>query len=132
MTSTVFERPFADGRLAIRLSSEAVTFPFVDFAQALADEYQGDIVERVGFLGTDEIYWDIRIRGHVLTLHSQHFIGVFLCASDEASEQCLREAVPFVEEYLSGHRRAGLRGWMKKTWRRFRAMRAVFVEAGKQ
>jgi hypothetical protein len=71
------------GRVGLRLDG-------FKFAQALADQYQGDVIERVGFLGTDEIYWGIRIRGHVLTLHSQHFIGVFLCASDEASEQCLR------------------------------------------
>jgi len=93
-------RPFGDGRLALRVTGNAATFPFVAFAQALVDEHEGEIVERVGALGADEVYWDIRFRGGLLTLHGQHYLGVFLCATDEPSEELLRGMVPFVRRYL--------------------------------
>jgi hypothetical protein len=80
------DRPFADGRLALQVSCAASAFPFVDFAQALADEYQGKIVERLGAPGGDDVYWDIRLGSHVLTLYSQHFLGVYLCALRRSSD----------------------------------------------
>jgi hypothetical protein len=118
----ILNRPFADGRLALQVSSEAWAFPFAEFAQALADAERGTIVERVGALGTDEVYWDIRLGGgQVLTLHGQHFLGVFLCATDEPSEACLRGLQPMVEAYLRDRRRPRFSSWLRSTWRRFRA-----------
>ena len=116
------ERPFADGRLALCLSSEAERFPFVDFAQALVDKYKGAVVERVGALGTDEVYWDLRIEDRVLTLHSQRFLGVFLCAADDPSEELLRRLAPFAQEYLRSWERGSVDYWLKSAWRRARAL----------
>jgi hypothetical protein len=102
LTRTVLGRPFADGRLALQVSCDAWAFPFVEFVQGLVDARRGEIVARVGAVGADEAYWDIRMDGHVLTLHSQHFLGVFLCATDEASEAYLRGLQTMVEAYLQG------------------------------
>lgn len=85
--SSAFDRPFADGRLALRVSSDASRFPFIEFAQALVDAHDGEVVDRVGALGTDEIYWDLRLGGQLLTLHGQHVLGVYLCATDPQSEE---------------------------------------------
>ncbi len=118
-----FERPFANGRLALCVSSQAWRFPFVDFAQALVDAQDGAVVERVGSLGTDEVYWDLRLGSDVLTLHSQHFLGVFLCATTEQSETLLRQLEPFVARYLAESQSPA--SWVSRLWRRLRAMIAL-------
>ena len=117
-----FERPFADGCLALRVSAQASRFPFVEFAQALVDAHRGEVVERVGSLGTDELYWDLRLDGHVLTLHSQHSLGVYLCAPNVQSEEVLRQLEPFVARYLSERQQAGPRLWPRRQWRRLRGL----------
>ncbi len=93
-------RPFDDGRLALQLSSGSAPFPFADFAQALVREREGQIADRLD--GLDESYWDVVLDGQVLTLHRQHYLGVFLCATDVASEATLERLVPFAEGYLRG------------------------------
>jgi hypothetical protein len=115
-----FERPFAHGRLALCVSSQAWRFPFVDFAQALVDAHGGEVVERVGPLGTDEVYWDLRLDGDLRTLHSQHFLGVYLCATTEQSEERLRQLEPFVARYLADSTSAS--SWLPRQWRRVRAV----------
>lgn len=97
------DRPFDDGLLALQLSTDAARFPFAKFAGALVRERGGEITERLD--GPDESYWDIVVDGQGLTLHRQHYLGVFLCATDAASEVVLERLVPFAESYL---RRAGL------------------------
>ena len=91
-------RPFDDGRLALQLSSGSSPFPFADFARALARERGGQITDRLD--GLDESYWDLVLDGQVLTLHRQHYLGVFLCSTDVASETVLELLVPFAEGYL--------------------------------
>jgi hypothetical protein len=86
--------------LALEVSRDATRFPFVAFAQALVEKYGGTIEET--FIWRDEIYWDIRISGHLVTLHCEHNLGVFLCAADEQSEDALRQVVPFVERFVRG------------------------------
>jgi hypothetical protein len=103
MATDVFprlERPFLDGRLALYLSPDADGFPFADFAQALVAERHGAITQKLGALGMDEVYWDLVVDGQVLTLHRQHYLGVFLCASDEATEALIRDLVPFAKRFL--------------------------------
>jgi hypothetical protein len=99
MPAPILERAFADQRLAVRLASRAWEFPFRDFAEQLALAYGGTIVARLGAAVVDDAYWDIRIRGQVLTLHYQHYAGVFLSATDESSEGLLTEILPFVAAY---------------------------------
>ena len=65
----------------------------------------GTIVERLGGIGIDETDWDLALDGQVLTLHRQHYLGVFLCATDAASEAVLEACVPFAEDYLRELRR---------------------------
>ena len=98
------ERPFPDGLLALCLSAEAHHFPFAEFAEALVRARQGSIAQKLD--GLDEVYWDLVLDGRVLTLHRQHYLGVFLCASDEASEGLLRDLVPLVGRCLRELRRA--------------------------
>jgi len=93
-------RPFDDGRLALQLSSGSSPFPFADFAQTLVREREGQITLRVD--GLDESYWDIVLDGQVFTLHRQHYLGVFLCSTDVASEAALERLMPFAEGYLRG------------------------------
>jgi hypothetical protein len=110
------------------VSSQAWRFPFVEFAQALVDAHRGEVVERVGSLGTDEVYWDLRIGGHLLTLHSQHFLGVYLRAPNAPSEEVLRQLEPFVVRYLSERQQGGARWWLRAQWRRLRGgARVVFA-----
>lgn len=97
----LLERPFASGRLAVQLASRAWEFPFADFAHELVRVDGGTIETRLGSFGVDEAYWDVRIRGQLLTLHSQHYLGVFLCATTEESEETLKELLPFVAGYVS-------------------------------
>jgi len=59
----VLERPFADGRLALRLSADASSFPLADFAQELVSERGAEIKDRLGAPGMDEAYWDIEVDG---------------------------------------------------------------------
>jgi hypothetical protein len=42
------------------------------------------------------------VLGHILLLHREHYLGVFLCGTDEASEAALESLVPFVDQYLRG------------------------------
>ena len=97
----VLERPFLDKHLAMRLTSRAWEFPFADFAHELVRAHGGTIETQLA--DVDEAYWDIRIRGQLLTLHRQHYLGVFLCATDGSSEELLRELMPFAADYLSRH-----------------------------
>ena len=92
------DRPFDDGHLALQLSSADSPFPLSRFARALVREHGGEITQRVD--GPDESYWDIVVDGQVLTLHRQHYLGVFLCATDAASEAVLERLVPFAERYV--------------------------------
>ena len=96
------ERPFSNGLLAILVSDSAETFPLGPFANALVDAYGGDLVQKLGpFVGVDELYWDLRLRGHMVTLHREHYLGVFLCATDAQSEVLLQELLPFITSYLA-------------------------------
>jgi hypothetical protein len=98
------ERPFSDGLLAIFVSDAADAFPFRAFADALVAACDGEIVQEVGpFGGVDEVYWDLRLHGRLVTLHRQHFLGVFLCARDRDSERLLEDLLPFTASYLAAH-----------------------------
>ena len=92
------DRPFNDGRLALQLSRDATAFPFADFARALVRAHHGEITQRLD--GPDESYWDVLLDGQVLTLHRQHYLGVFLCATSPASESVLEGLVPYAKGYL--------------------------------
>jgi hypothetical protein len=115
-TSLRLERPFLDKRLAVCLSPDADAFAFADFADQLAKQFNGEIVERVGpLLGCDEVYWDLRLRGQLFTLHRQHFLGVFLCATDDSSEAVLPELLPFAEGFL--RQRSSVLARFRAFWR---------------
>ena len=95
------DRPFSDGLLAIVVSESAETFPFDAFSDALLRAYDGELVQKLGpSLGVDQVYWDLRLRGQLVTLHREHFLGVFLCATDRQSEEFLQELLPFTAKYL--------------------------------
>ena len=116
--SLALERPFADKRLAVRLTPYAADFPFTEFAHELARVNGGTIEAKLGAPGLDEVYWDIRIRERLLTLHYQHFLGVYLLASSEDSEGLLQEVLPFTETYLSRPRALWRR--VRAAWRKLR------------
>ena len=102
----------------MRLTSQASDFPFGDFACELARAKGGTIVAKLGAPGLDEAYWDIRIGERVLTLHYQHFLGVYLIAASRESEELLQEVLPFTEKYLTQPRSLSHR--IRAAWRRLR------------
>jgi hypothetical protein len=66
----------------------------------------GRVVRKLGAPAIDEAYWDIQVGPHVLVLHCQHYLGVFLCAAAPDAEAEVERLLPAVREYLGGSPRS--------------------------
>lgn len=67
---------------------------FNGVADAILRRFRAKLVERLD--GLEERYWDIEIRGRIVTLHLQHYIGIVLFAEKKEENDLIRE----VGEYL--------------------------------
>ena len=100
----VLDRPFADKLLAMQVSDDATSFRFVAFADFVCRATGGRVVRKLGAPWMDEAYWDIEAGPHVLVLHYEHYLGVFLCAGSPEAEGELERLLPAVREYLAPRR----------------------------
>lgn len=62
--------------MELRISEEADWDLFEVIAQKLEQGLQGVWTQRAD--GFDERYWDFLVDGHTLTLHLQHYLGIYL------------------------------------------------------
>ena len=97
----LLERPFKDELLAIHVSDDATSFPFTHFADFVCRATGGRVVRKLGAPWMDEAYWDIEVGPHVLVLHYEHYLGVFLCAGSPQAEAQLERLLPAVRDYLA-------------------------------
>ena len=100
-TFPVLARPFLDKLLCIHVSGDAPSFPLAHFAEDLCRRTGGRILQKLGAPWIDEAYWDIQIGPHVLVLHYQHYLGVFLCAGSAEAEAEVERLLPMVKEYVA-------------------------------
>lgn len=94
-------RPFSDNLLCIHVSQDAPSFPLAQFAEFLCGQVDGQVVQRLGAPWLDEAYWDIQVGPHVLVLHYQHYLGVFLCAGTPEAEAEVERLLPAIREYVA-------------------------------
>ena len=97
----LLDRPFSDKLLCIHVTRDAASFPFAHFAEFVCRQTDGRILQKVGALGIDEAYWDIQAGPHVLVLHYQHYLGVFLCAGSPEAEVEVERLLAAVREYVA-------------------------------
>jgi hypothetical protein len=97
----VLARPFLDKLLCIHVSPDAPSFPLADFAEYVCGRTGGRIVKKLGDPWIDEAYWDIQVGPHLVVLHYQHYLGVFLCAGNAESEAEVERLLPVATEYVS-------------------------------
>ena len=95
------KRPFPDGLLCIHVSNDATSFPLNHFADFLCQRTGGRILQKLGAPWIDEAYWDIQVGPHVLVLHYQHYLGIFVCAGNPAAEFEVERLLPSVREYVT-------------------------------
>jgi hypothetical protein len=96
----LLERPFFDKLLCIRVTRDAPSFPFAHFAEFVCRQTEGRIIQKIGAHWIDEAYWDIQVGPHVLVLHYQHYLGVFLCAGSPEAEVEVERLLATVREYV--------------------------------
>jgi len=97
----LLERPFLDKLLCIHVTRDAPSFPLDHFAEFVCRQARGRIIQKLGDPGIDEAYWDIQVGPHVLVLHYQHYLGVFLCAGSPEAEGEVERLLPAVREYVA-------------------------------
>jgi hypothetical protein len=64
---------------------------FDEIAAAISTEMRGGWVERVD--GLDERYWELRVDQALVTLHLQHYLGIMLFVSTNATDRRSSEAM---------------------------------------
>jgi hypothetical protein len=67
---------FKGRQFEILLTEDANWQLFEKFGQVIILDFGGKIIVRLD--GLDERYWDFRIGELILTLHLQHYLGIFL------------------------------------------------------
>ena len=98
-------RPFADKLLCIHVTSDAPSFPLAHFAEFVCRQTGGRVLQKLGAPWIDEAYWDVKVGPHVLVLHYQHYLGVFVCAGTPEAETEVERLLPAVRQYVAS--RAG-------------------------
>jgi len=68
---------------------------FNNVATLIIKKFQGRLVEKLD--GLDQRYWDIEVEGEILTLHSEHYLGITLSPTNREAN----EVVKAVGNYLA-------------------------------
>jgi len=84
-----------DERCEAAISDDADWMLFNGVADAILRRFKGKLVERVD--GLEERYWDIEIRGKIVTLHLQHYLGISLFAEKNEENDLIREVGEYLE-----------------------------------
>jgi len=86
---------FEDERCEAAISDDSDWMLFNGVADTILRRFKGKLVERLD--GLDERYWDIGIRGRIVTLHLQHYIGIVLYAEKKEENDLIREVGEYLE-----------------------------------
>ena len=84
-----------DGRCEAAISDDADGMLFNGLADAILTRFRGKLVERID--GLEDRYWDIEIRGKIVTLHLQHFLGILLFAREKEGNDLVCEIGEYLE-----------------------------------
>src|SRR5215207_5811141 len=84
-----------DDRLELAISDDADWMLFNGVADAILTKFRGKLVERLD--GPDERYWDIQIKGSIVTLHLQQYSGISLFAENKETNDLLRKIGEYLE-----------------------------------
>ena len=68
---------------------------FRSIANTMLKMFDGKVVERID--GLDQRYWDIGIRGIILTLRSETFLGISLYSRDKHANAVITEVGKYLE-----------------------------------
>jgi hypothetical protein len=85
-----------DERLEITISEEPNWRLFNGVADAIIRKFGGKLIEHLD--GLEQRYWDIEIKGVVVTLHLENYTGISLFAQSETANNVIRE----IGRYLEG------------------------------
>ena len=84
-----------DERCEADISDDSDWMLFNGVAEAILRRFKGKLVERLD--GLDERYWDIEIRGRIVTLHLQHYPGIMLFPEKKEENDLIREIGEYLE-----------------------------------
>jgi hypothetical protein len=84
-----------DEKCEAAISDDSDWMLFNGVAEAILRRFRGKLVERLD--GLDERYWDIEIRGRIVTLHLQHYLGIMLFAAKKEENDLIREIGEYLE-----------------------------------
>lgn len=84
-----------DERCEAVISNDSDWMLFNGVADAILRRFKGKLVERLD--GLDERYWDIEIKGRIVTLHLQHYIGIVLFAETKQENDLICEVGEYLE-----------------------------------
>jgi|SRR5918992_1324398 hypothetical protein len=84
-----------EGRCEALISESTDWRLFNKVAKLIVKKFNGRLVEKLD--GLEQRYWDIEIEGEILTLHSEHYIGISLFPQNKEAN----EVVKAVGEYLA-------------------------------
>ena len=82
-------------RCEAAISDDSDWMLFNGVADAILRRFKGKLVERLD--GLEERYWDIEIRGRIVTLHLQHYLGIVLFAEKKEGTDLIREVGEYLE-----------------------------------
>ena len=86
---------FEGERCEAAISDDSDWMLFNGVADAVLRRFKGKLVERLD--GLEERYWDIEIRGRIVTLHLQHYVGIVLFAEKKEENDLIREVGAYLE-----------------------------------
>jgi hypothetical protein len=79
-----------DERAELIFSEEGGQACLEDAAKQLTERCGAVLLEKVD--GLDQSYWDFELGGAKVTLHREHYLGVWLCAADDMGEEAVLAA----------------------------------------
>ena len=85
-----------EGRCEALISTRSDWRLFEKVARLIVKRFKGRFLEKLD--GLDQRYWDIEIKGEILTLHLEHYLGITLFARGKESD----ELVKAIGDYLGG------------------------------
>lgn len=83
-----------DERFEAIISDDSDWMLFNGIADAILTKFKGKLDQALD--GWDDRYWDIEIRGSIVTLHLQHYLGISLFADNKKANELIWN----VGEYL--------------------------------
>ena len=76
-----------DEQLKVAISDDADWMLFNGIADTILTKFKGQLIRPLD--GLDERYWDIEIRGSIVTLHLQHYSGISLFSDNKKANDLI-------------------------------------------